>query len=63
MEFTIHKRSVSKEHSTLSITSKKYDVDGDGKLDHAEQTMRDMDIDNHGYLTNEKVYTRSCWSR
>jgi hypothetical protein len=40
----------------LSITSRKYDVDGDGKLDEAEQTMRDMDTDNVGYLTNEKVY-------
>jgi hypothetical protein len=40
----------------LSITSRKYDVDGDGKLDEAEQSMRDMDTDNVGYLTNEKVY-------
>jgi hypothetical protein len=42
--------------STLSMTSKMYDVDGDGKLDVAEKAMRDMDTDNRGYLTNEKVY-------
>jgi hypothetical protein len=42
--------------STLSATSKMYDVDGDGKLDLAEQAMRDMDTDNRGYLANEKVY-------
>jgi hypothetical protein len=40
----------------LSVTSRKYDVDGDGKLDEAEQNMRDMDTDNRGYLTNEEVY-------
>ena len=42
--------------SKLSLTSRKYDVDGDGKLDEAEQTMRDMDTDNRGYLSNEEVY-------
>jgi hypothetical protein len=42
--------------STLSHTSKMFDVDGDGKLDDAEKAMRDLDVDNHGYLTNDKVY-------
>jgi hypothetical protein len=40
----------------LSRVSRKYDVDGDGKLDDAEKAMRDMDTDNQGYLSNEKVY-------
>ena len=42
--------------SKLSVTSKKFDVDGDGKLDEAEQALRDMDTENRGYLTNDKVY-------
>jgi hypothetical protein len=42
--------------STMSLTSKMYDVDGDGKLDETERAMREMDTDNRGYLTNEKVY-------
>jgi hypothetical protein len=29
--------------STMSLTSKMYDVDGDGKLDDTEKAMRDMD--------------------
>jgi hypothetical protein len=48
--------STNRTKSTLSATSKMYDVDGDGKLDVAEQAMRDMDTDNRGYLANEKVY-------
>jgi hypothetical protein len=40
----------------LSVTSRMYDVDGDGQLDETEQAMRDQDTDNRGYLTNEKVY-------
>jgi hypothetical protein len=48
--------SNNKALSTLSAVSKMYDVDGDGKLDASEQAMRDMDTDNRGYLTNEKVY-------
>jgi hypothetical protein len=40
----------------LSVTSQKYDLDGDGKLDDAELAMREMDTDNRGYLTNDKVY-------
>ncbi len=43
--------------SRLSMISKKYDVDGDGKLDAAEQAMRDMDKEGLGYLSNDKVYT------
>jgi hypothetical protein len=48
--------SSNKALSTLSAVSKMYDIDGDGKLDESEQAMRDMDTDNRGYLTNEKVY-------
>jgi hypothetical protein len=40
----------------LSYVSQKYDVDGDGKLDKTEQVMRDMDTDNLGHLSNEKIY-------
>jgi hypothetical protein len=49
-------KPTNKALSTLSEVSKMYDVDGDGKLDASEQAMRDMDTDNRGYLTNEKVY-------
>jgi hypothetical protein len=45
-----------KPKSVLSVTSKMFDVDGDGQLDDAEKAMRDMDTDNNGYLTNDKVY-------
>jgi hypothetical protein len=40
----------------LSSRSKMFDIDGDGVLDEAEMAMRDMDTDNCGYLTNDKVY-------
>lgn len=43
--------------SRLSAISRKYDVDGDGKLDEAEQAMRDMDKEGRGFLTNDKVYS------
>ena len=49
------KRSLFRQRS-LSYTSRKYDVDGDGKLDEAEQAMRAMDKEGLGYLTNDKVY-------
>ena len=42
--------------SVLSEVGKMYDIDGDGKLDEAEQAMRDLDKTNRGYLTNDKVY-------
>jgi hypothetical protein len=48
--------ALSATSKTLSATSRMYDVDGDGKLDEVEQAMREMDTDNLGYLTNEKVY-------
>ena len=48
-------RGVSSKNR-LSVVSMKYDVDGDGKLDEAEQMMRDMDTANVGHLSNEKVY-------
>jgi hypothetical protein len=43
-------------NNRLSSISKKYDIGGKGMLDEAEQAMRDMDSENLGYLTNEKVY-------
>lgn len=42
--------------SRLSTVSRMYDIDGDGKLDEAEQAMRDMDKTGRGYLTNEKIH-------
>lgn len=42
--------------TVLSDVGKMYDIDGDGKLDEAEQAMRDMDKTGRGYLTNDKVY-------
>mmetsp|Transcript_11071 Transcript_11071/g.21141 ORF Transcript_11071/g.21141 Transcript_11071/m.21141 type:complete len:405 (-) Transcript_11071:23-1237(-) len=48
--------SVTKPNNRLSVISQKYDIDGDGKLDAAEQAMRDMDQSGRGFLTNEKVY-------
>jgi hypothetical protein len=51
----MHKRGVMKSKA-LSTMSLMYDIDGDGELDEAEQAMRDMDTDNLGHLTNEKVY-------
>lgn len=41
--------------TVLSVTSKAYDLDGDGKLNEAEQAMRDLDKSNRGFLTNDKV--------
>ena len=40
----------------LSVVSKKYDVDGDGQLDEAEQAMRDMDKSNKGFISNKAIY-------
>ena len=40
----------------LSLTSRKYDIDGDGKLDEAEKAMRDLDTEGQGTLTNVEVY-------
>jgi hypothetical protein len=51
-----HQSALSAGSKQLSVTSMMYDVDGDGKLDDAEKAMREMDTDNRGYLTNEKVY-------
>jgi hypothetical protein len=51
-----HPSALSVTDKPLSRTSKMYDVDGDGKLDEAEQAMREMDTENRGFLTNEKVY-------
>lgn len=36
---------------------KKFNVNGDGKLDEAEQAMRDLDKEGRGFLTNDKVYS------
>jgi hypothetical protein len=48
--------ALSVTDKALSRTSKLFDIDGDGELDGAEQAMRDMDTENRGFLTNEKVY-------
>ncbi len=48
--------ALSATDKALSRTSKLFDIDGDGELDGAEQAMRDMDTENRGFLTNEKVY-------
>jgi len=40
----------------LSVVSRKYDIDGDGVLDEAEQAMRDMDKEGRGHLSNAAVY-------
>lgn len=46
----------SKRNHRLTAISKKYDLDGDGQLDEAEQAMRDCDATNRGFLTNEEIY-------
>jgi hypothetical protein len=51
-----HPSALSSANKALSVISQMYDVDGDGELDASEQAMRNMDTDNRGYLTNEKVY-------
>jgi hypothetical protein len=50
------KNSLAAQAKALSSTSKLWDIDGDGVLDEAEKSLRDMDTDNRGYLTNDKVY-------
>lgn len=40
----------------LSIVSKQYDMGGKGFLDDTEQELRNMDTENTGHLSNEKVY-------
>ena len=44
------------ESSLLSMTSKLYDIRGEGHLDETEQTMRAMDHEGRGYLSNAQVY-------
>jgi hypothetical protein len=52
----VGKYSLAAHAKALSVTSRMFDIDGDGVLDEAEKAMRDMDVDNCGYLTNDKVY-------
>ena len=40
----------------LSVVSRKYDLDGDGVLDDAEQAMRNLDKSGRGFLKSEEVY-------
>lgn len=40
----------------LSVVSRKYDLDGDGVLDEAEQAMRNLDKSGRGFLKSEEVY-------
>lgn len=49
--------SFSSRPRALSKVSQLYDIDGDGKLDAAEQKMRDMDPEGKGFLSNAKVYS------
>ena len=39
----------------LSAVSKLYDVDGDGVLNDAERALRELDTENEGRLSNQKV--------
>lgn len=48
--------SIKKRNARLTKVSKAYDLDGDGQLDKAEQAMRDRDISNRGFLTNDEIY-------
>lgn len=48
--------SKRKETNALSLTSRKYDIDGDGQLDEAEKAMRDLDTEGQGTLSNVEVY-------
>lgn len=48
---------VSRTPRKLSSVSKMYDINGDGELDAAESAMRDMDVSNRGFLTNDKIYS------
>lgn len=52
----VRQSRTTSQGTLLSEVGKMYDVDGDGKLDEAEQAMRDLDKTGRGYLTNEKVY-------
>lgn len=51
-----HRQESTGDESRLSEVGRLYDVDGDGKLDEAEQAMRDLDVTGRGYLSNSKVY-------
>eukprot|EP00579_Thalassiosira_antarctica_P019648 CAMPEP_0201961486 /NCGR_PEP_ID=MMETSP0904-20121228/7923_1 /ASSEMBLY_ACC=CAM_ASM_000553 /TAXON_ID=420261 /ORGANISM="Thalassiosira antarctica, Strain CCMP982" /LENGTH=201 /DNA_ID=CAMNT_0048507669 /DNA_START=173 /DNA_END=774 /DNA_ORIENTATION=+ len=42
----------ARNKNQLSLTSAKYDLDGDGVLDEVEQAMRDHDHDGDGQLDN-----------
>lgn len=44
-----------KRESRLSFVSTMYDLDGKGYLDETEQQLRDLDTENTGQLSNEKV--------
>lgn len=46
----------TKRKNRLTAISAKYDIDGSGELDEAEQAMRDHDVSNRGHLTNEEIY-------
>ena len=52
----VNLRNSSMQSMALSSVGEMYDIDGDGKLDEAEQAMRDLDKTGRGYLTNDKVY-------
>jgi len=52
----IPEKNGEKKQRSLSRFSMVYDIDGDGRLDNLEQKMRDLDEENRGHITNDKVY-------
>ena len=53
-----HRKNVvdAGKKARLSVVSRKYDLDGDGVLDEAEQAMRNLDKSGRGFLKSEEVY-------
>jgi len=49
-------RSAGGGGGRLSVVSKQYGVGGKGYLDETEQQLRNLDTENAGHLSNEKVY-------
>ena len=45
-----------KRQQRLSVVSTMYDRGGKGYLDQTEQQIRDLDTNNEGHLSNDKVY-------
>ena len=56
MRKDMSERKGSADTVGLSVVSKQYDMGGKGFLDETEQQLRNMDTENTGHLSNEKVY-------